>query len=95
MKDIAFMVFVVASIACVVGGVYGAIKNRDSALSIAANLSIPIWTASVIAALAMPQYPGWDIREIAMTAIVVSLGLFMVITNKKDNDQMLRKLRER
>jgi hypothetical protein len=41
----------------------------------------------------MPQYPGWDKREIAMLAVVITLGVAMAVLNKKDNDKMLEGLR--
>jgi hypothetical protein len=93
MTGIWLVLFILCTAICVLGAVLGAVKTTNGFLGVAANLSIPIWFASVIGALAMPQYPGWDPREIAMLAVVVILGIAMAVLNQKDNNKMLERLK--
>lgn len=94
MSGIWLVIFIVCAAVCVGGAVINAVRTHNGALGVAANLSIPIWFASVIAALALPKYPGWDVREIGMLALVVVLGVAMAVLNNKDNKKMLEGLKK-
>lgn len=91
---ITCILFIIAALVCVGSAVYGAVRTPNGFVGVMAFLSIPLWFASVIAALAIPQYPGWHPVEIAMLGVVIAMSAVVIWFNQKDNDEMMKRIKK-
>lgn len=92
--NLACILFAIAAIVCVGSAVYGAVRTPNGFVGVMAFISIPLWFASVIAALAIPQYPGWHPVEITMLAVVIAMSVAVIVFNNKDNEISLKRIKK-
>lgn len=93
--SISLILFVIAVTVCVGAAIYGAVRTPNGFMGVMSFLSIPLWLASVIAALAIPMYPGWHPVEIAMLGLVLAMSALVIVTNKIDNERMIRRIKKK
>lgn len=92
--NIACILFVIAALVCIGSAIYGAVRSPNGFVGVMAFLSIPLWFASVIGALAIPAYPGWHPVEVAMLGVVIAMSVLVIWTNHKDNDETMKRIKK-
>lgn len=92
--DIWLCISIVAMVFTVVMSIVGAKKSSEGVIGVIAHLSIAAFMIAVIAAFAMPQYPGFAWQEMVILAVVLGIGVLTAWSNNKHNDIIMKKLKE-
>lgn len=92
--DIWLCISIVAMIFTIVMAIIGAVKSNEGVIGVIAHLSIAAFMITVIAAFALPQYPGFAWQEIVMLFIVLAVAGVAAYSNNKHNDIISKKLKE-
>lgn len=92
--DIWLCISAVAMVFTIVMAIIGAIKSNEGAIGVIAHLSIAAFMLVVIAAFAMPQYPGYAWQELVMLGIVIAVGAVTAWSNHKHNEILIQKVKE-
>lgn len=91
--DIWLCISIVTAIFAVVVAVVGAMKSSEGIIGLVAHLSIATFVMSIIAAFALPYYPGLAWQEMVALSIVGVLAVIAWKSNVRHNDVLAKKMK--
>lgn len=89
--DLFLITAIIFSIVCAVLGIVGAKRSKEGVVGVVANLSIPAFVLTFMAAWAAPQQPGLTASDILMLLVVLAMAIVAAVSNHCHNKLLTEK----